>query len=197
MSDDLQDTLENAAIFGAIQRGNIQRAQQMRPQGPPCPWCGGPIPRIGVKICMHCRKEIAWVGNTPCEPGMETAVRRQQEQNAKAAVEAERKTIASGLKWGCAILAISGIALFSKVVIYESGFWFDDTIGNFLFFVWPATAVLLVAASFLKMSDERLRDPKREAAKKQQNDRRVEQRKANASYAEKTRKLQEKYMKKR
>ena len=80
MSDDLQGSLENAAIYGAIQRGNNQRAQQMRPQGPPCPYCGGPIPRIGVELCMHCNHKLAWVDSTPCKPGEEQAVRSRLAQ---------------------------------------------------------------------------------------------------------------------
>ncbi len=58
MDDDLQGTLENAAIFGAIQRGNAQRAGSLRSQGPPCPTCGGPIPMRGAKKCMHCGSDL-------------------------------------------------------------------------------------------------------------------------------------------
>ena len=71
MSDDLQGAQENAGI----QRGNDQRLQQVRPQGPPCPYCGGPIPRIGVELCMHCNHKLAWVDSMPCKPGEEQATR--------------------------------------------------------------------------------------------------------------------------
>ena len=68
------DDLERMAIYNAIQRGNRQREQSTQ-EGPPCPHCGGPIPKIGVKTCMHCRGNLSWVGETPCEPGTEARTR--------------------------------------------------------------------------------------------------------------------------
>lgn len=57
MDEELQETLENAAIFGAIERGK-QHQRQAAPKGPPCPKCGGLIPMRGATICMHCRSEL-------------------------------------------------------------------------------------------------------------------------------------------
>ena len=86
MNDDLQETLENAAIYGAIQRGNQQRAQQMRPQGPPCPYCGGPIPMRGATICMHCRSKLKGDEHVIYEAEVRSATKKwesEQRENAK------------------------------------------------------------------------------------------------------------------
>lgn len=106
MSDDLQDTLENAAIFGAIQRGNNQRAQQMRPQGPPCPYCGGPIPRIGVELCMHCNQKLAWVDSTPCKPGEESKVRALKTAAKKRHNQEERSK-----QTACIVITALGLVI--------------------------------------------------------------------------------------
>ena len=42
-----------------------------------CPYCGAKLPKVNVAICMHCRKELAWVERTPCKPGTERQVRKQ------------------------------------------------------------------------------------------------------------------------
>ena len=33
-----------------------------------CPWCGGPIPKLGVGFCMHCSREIGWAKWMCCKP---------------------------------------------------------------------------------------------------------------------------------
>ena len=53
-------------------------------QGPPCPLCGGPIPKLHVKICMHCKNKISWVDSTPCEPGREAQTKAYLNQQAEA-----------------------------------------------------------------------------------------------------------------
>lgn len=68
--------------------------------GPPCPHCGGSIPRLHVKLCMHCRNPLSWVESTPCEPGKESQTRAQMKQQeiertkreAAQAVERKRRT---------------------------------------------------------------------------------------------------------
>ena len=74
---DPEDLLKHNIDYGQRQQ-MIRQLQNQQPKGPPCPYCGGPIPRIGVKICMHCRNKLSWVDHTPCEPGQEGVVRRQQ-----------------------------------------------------------------------------------------------------------------------
>lgn len=58
--------------------------QQSQAEGPPCPHCGGGLPKVGVSVCMHCQRDVVWVGDSPCIPGQEVNLRR-----AKA--ELERK----------------------------------------------------------------------------------------------------------
>tara|TARA_B100000700_G_scaffold331724_1_gene467605 strand:- start:9461 stop:10021 length:561 start_codon:yes stop_codon:yes gene_type:complete len=49
-----------------------------------CPYCGAKLPKIGVEICMHCRKELAWVYSTPCKPGTEPQVKKKLDKERKA-----------------------------------------------------------------------------------------------------------------
>ena len=182
VSDDLQGSLENAAIYGAIQRGNNQRAQQMRPQGPPCPYCGGPIPRIGVELCMHCNHKLAWVDSTPCKPGEEAATRKKLKKHQEEKNKLRDAEIDRGLRiWGL-LIALPAMSIgwinypdYFLIAVLASIF------GCLVFFL----GIMSVGSN------------EKEAAKKQKNDRRLKQRKKNAAYAEETRRLQEKYMKKR
>ena len=49
-----------------------------------CPWCGAKLPKVNVAICMHCRKELAWVERTPCKPGTERQVSRRLKKELAA-----------------------------------------------------------------------------------------------------------------
>ena len=58
-----------------------------------CPYCGGKLPKIGVEICMHCRKELAWVKyRHPCKPGEEeiTLQKIKERKKREARQEWER-----------------------------------------------------------------------------------------------------------
>jgi len=52
-----------------------------------CPYCGAKLPKVGVEICMHCRKELAWVERTPCKPGTEGQVRKQLKKSEAIRVQ--------------------------------------------------------------------------------------------------------------
>jgi len=125
MSDDLEnlkDSLERGAIYSAIQQGNHQRAQQQRPKGPPCPYCGGPIPRIGVELCMHCNHKLAWVGRVPCKPGNEQATRKSLEERAhqqQAANEKQKKLN---------LIVLAAVVLIASIV--ASGLWINRYLEN-------------------------------------------------------------------
>ncbi len=70
--DEMRETLGDLAKIQQLQRVNEQLSNLQSRSGLDCPHCGGPIPKNGVKICMHCRNNISWVGRTPCEPGTES-----------------------------------------------------------------------------------------------------------------------------
>ena len=52
-----------------------------------CPYCGAKLPKIGVEICMHCRKELAWVYSTPCKPGTEPQVKKKLDKERTARLQ--------------------------------------------------------------------------------------------------------------
>jgi hypothetical protein len=61
----------------------------------PCPHCGGGIPQIGVKICMHCRHELHWANNC-CGVTPEEAKRLAREAaKSDAEYEARKATRAA------------------------------------------------------------------------------------------------------
>ena len=71
---DPEDLLKHNIDYGQRQQ-MIRQLQNQQPKGPPCPHCGGPIPKAHVKVCMHCRGKLAWVENYVCAPGEEEATR--------------------------------------------------------------------------------------------------------------------------
>lgn len=74
-----------ASISKALAEQN--RRESKRESLPQCPICGGRLEGTFRK-CPHCREDLAWVDNIPCEPGQEDSLR---ERLAEADEERERE----------------------------------------------------------------------------------------------------------
>lgn len=65
----------------AATRRLLEEQERQRRGVCPCPHCGGGIPKVGVSVCMHCRRELHWNGAS-CG-----ATKAQAQQIATAAAQ--------------------------------------------------------------------------------------------------------------
>ena len=101
--EEIQEDLTSfATIAGVFQRQQTnkhlseQRAARIQEQQrvaalPDCPYCAGKIPKVGVKVCQHCCREISWFRDICCIPGDEDKTRKQYELKQRRIKEAAKR----------------------------------------------------------------------------------------------------------
>ena len=104
MDEQQDDLLKAAGLMGMgkiISQLDEQNQKQNQNSGIDCPVCGGPLPKRGVEVCMHCRSKLVWCGKGVAKEGEYEAARKMDEQ-IKAAEKAEEES-KKGLGCSCGL----------------------------------------------------------------------------------------------